>query len=87
MTVLLRNTTEKECLTRDIEATAEAAEAWTRHIAELADETLLPQAPSWYMGANVPGKPIQLLHYFGAIDYMKHCRDSAQNNYSGFVLN
>ena len=69
-----------------IEATAEAAAAWTQHMAELADDTLLPKARSWYMGANVPGKPIQLLHYFGAIAYMEHCRESAQNNYAGFVL-
>jgi cyclohexanone monooxygenase len=83
--------TECLCSLRDggitrVEATAEAAAAWTRHMAELADDTLLPQARSWYMGANIPGKPIQLLHYFGAIDYMEHCRESARNNYSGFVL-
>ena len=69
-----------------IEATTEAASGWTQHMAELADETLLPKARSWYMGANVPGKPIQLLHYFGAIAYMEHCRKSAQNDYAGFVL-
>ena len=83
--------TECLCSLRDggitrMEATAEAATAWTRHMAELADDTLLPHARSWYMGANIPGKPIQLLHYFGAIDYMEHCRESARNNYSGFVL-
>ena len=83
--------TECLCTLRDrgitrMEATAEAAAAWTRHMAEVADETLLPQTRSWYMGANIPGKPIQLVHYFGAQAYMEHCRESARNDYSGFVL-
>ena len=69
-----------------MEATVEAAAAWTRRLAEVADETLLPQTRSWYMGANIPGKPIQLVHYFGSRDYMEHCRESARNDYSGFVL-
>ena len=51
-----------ECLThmRDngyatIEASADAARAWTQHLADLAAATLLPLAESWYMGANIPG--------------------------------
>ncbi|MDX1648287.1 MAG: hypothetical protein R3263_00400, partial [Myxococcota bacterium] len=51
-------------LTR-IEATRAAAEGWNRHMDELASTTLLPLADSWYMGANIPGKPRQLLHHLG----------------------
>ena len=55
-------------------------------MAELADSTLLPLAESWYMGANVPGKPRQLLHHIGVQEYLAHCRESAANGYSGFEL-
>ncbi len=69
-----------------IEATASAGEAWTQHMAELAAATLLPQADSWYMGANIPGKPRQLLHHLGVQEYMACCRQSAEKGYSGFEL-
>jgi cation diffusion facilitator CzcD-associated flavoprotein CzcO len=69
-----------------IEATAVAAEAWTEHMALLAESTLLPLAESWYMGANIPGKPRQLLHYLGVPIYREFCRESAENRYSGFEL-
>jgi cyclohexanone monooxygenase len=71
---------------RRIEATAEAGEAWTQHLATLAAGTLLPYADSWYMGANIPGKPRQLLHYLGLQSYLALCRESAANDYSGFTL-
>ena len=70
-----------------IEATAEAGKAWTRHMKELADSTLLPKADSWYMGANVPGKPIQLLHHIGVREYIRNIEECSRNGYSGFVLN
>jgi hypothetical protein len=72
-------------LTR-IEAKPAAGESWTQHMADLAAGTLLPQADSWYMGANIPGKPRQLLHYLGVQEYLAFCRESAANGYSGFGL-
>ena len=72
-------------LTR-IEALPEAGESWTQHMAEIATNTLLSRADSWYMGANIPGKPRQLLHHFGVQDYLASCRESAENGYSGFEL-
>ncbi len=69
-----------------IEATPAAARAWTRHMEEVAARTLLSQADSWYMGANIPGKPRQLLHHPGVQEYMAYCRDSAANGYAGFTL-
>jgi cyclohexanone monooxygenase len=82
-----------DCLTylRDkgmtrIEATVAAGASWTEHMQELAEGTLLPLADSWYMGANIPGKPRQLLHHLGVPDYMEHCRESAENGYAGFDL-
>lgn len=72
-------------LTR-LEATPDAAEAWNRHMDEVAGRGLLTLADSWYMGANVPGKVRQLLHHPGPQEYMAYCRRSAESGYSGFTL-
>src|SRR5262249_2282249 len=72
-------------LTR-IAASAAAGRSWTEHMAELAARTLLPLAESWYMGANIPGKPRQLLHHIGLQEYLACCRESAENGYAGFEL-
>lgn len=69
-----------------IEATREAAEDWNAHMDEVAADSLLPLAKSWYMGANIPGKHKQLLFHLGVGEYMAHCRDCAANGYSGFQL-
>lgn len=72
-------------LTR-IDASPEAEEAWNRHVDELAALTLFPRANSWYMGANIPGKPRQLLNYPGLPIYLQRCAESAERGYEGFVL-
>ena len=69
-----------------IEATEAAEQDWAQIMADLAADTLLPQADSWYMGANIPGKPRQLLCYLGVTDYTERCNESANNGYEGFVL-
>jgi cyclohexanone monooxygenase len=72
-------------LTR-IAASPAAGASWTEHMAELAARTLLPLAESWYMGANIPGKPRQLLHHLGVQEYLACCRESAANGYAGFEM-
>lgn len=69
-----------------IETTLEAQAAWTSELAEMADMTLLSKADSWYMGANIPGKPRQLLSYLGLSEYLEKCAQSAANGYAGFTL-
>ncbi len=49
--------------TIDVEQAAE--EQWLAHIVELADASLFPQASSWYMGDNIPGKPRVFMVYLG----------------------
>ena len=69
-----------------IEATPEAEAEWVAHVAEIAHTTLYPLADSWYMGANVPGKPRVFLPYVGGFDaYVAACNDSAANDYRGFA--
>jgi len=70
-----------------IEASVEAENGWVAHVAEVAAPTLFPQAASWYMGANVPGKPRVFLPYVGGFPaYVEACNDIAANNYRGFAL-
>jgi cyclohexanone monooxygenase len=72
---------------RSIEATQEAEEAWTAHVGEVAKLTLYPKAASWYMGANIPGKPRVFLPYVGGVaTYRRKCEEVAANGYEGFVL-
>jgi cation diffusion facilitator CzcD-associated flavoprotein CzcO len=72
-------------LTR-IEADAKAAEDWGAHVNEAAGQTLLPMANhSWYLGANVPGKPRVFMPYAGGMArYAKFTDEVAQNGYRGF---
>jgi cation diffusion facilitator CzcD-associated flavoprotein CzcO len=70
-----------------IEASAEAEAAWCRHVAEAVTPSLLPQANSWYMGANVPGKPRMFMPYAGGLNkYTEICNQVAAKDYEGFII-
>jgi cyclohexanone monooxygenase len=70
-----------------MEATAAAEEKWVAHVNEVADATLYPQANSWYMGANIPGKPRIFMPYIGGVGvYRQICNDVAANGYEGFAM-
>ncbi|WP_407520036.1 flavin-containing monooxygenase [Methylobacterium oryzisoli] len=71
-----------------IEATPEATESWVAHVNEAAHATLLPMAnSSWYLGANVPGKPRVFMPYAGGMArYRAHCETVARKGYEGFAL-
>jgi cyclohexanone monooxygenase len=70
-----------------IEATEEATAAWTEHVQQAASRTLHPKAASWYMGANIPGKPRLFLPYIGGVgSYRDRCDAVAASDYAGFTL-
>ena len=70
-----------------IEPTQDAEAAWGAHVKELADATLFPQVDSWYMGANIPGKPRVFMPYIGGFGtYRKLCAEVAAKDYEGFTL-
>ncbi|TCZ64439.1 flavin-containing monooxygenase [Roseicella aquatilis] len=70
-----------------VEATEEAQEAWVRHGMEVAERTLYPSAASWYMGANIPGKPRVFMPYIGGVGvYREKCDEIAAQGYEGFRL-
>ncbi|MGD9604460.1 MAG: flavin-containing monooxygenase, partial [Gammaproteobacteria bacterium] len=61
--------------TVEFEPTPEAEADWMRHMDEVAKGSLLYEANSWYMGANIPGKPRALLSYLGGLEnYRQQCR-------------
>ena len=69
-----------------IEATHSAAQAWSIELAKVGDGLLFPQADSWYMGANIPGKKRELLCQPNPQQYLKHCRVCADNGYECFIV-
>ncbi len=71
---------------REIEATLEAEDEWVDHVNEVADGTLLNNCNSWYLGANVPGKPRVFMPYLGFPTYVEKCDRVAENGYEGFAL-
>lgn len=69
------------------EALDSAAREWTQLTADLAEGTLYPEGNSWYIGANIPGKPRAILSYVGGLNtYRQRCDEVAMNGYSGFKL-
>ena len=65
-----------------VEANADAEEAWVVHVNELSEKTLFPLADSWYLGANIPGKPRVFMPYSGGVgNYRKKCDEVAAANY------
>jgi cyclohexanone monooxygenase len=70
-----------------IEATPEAEDRWVQHVNEVADATLYKYANSWYLGANIPGKPRVFMPYVGGFNtYAQRCEQMVTNDYEGFVL-
>ena len=70
-----------------MEANKDAEEKWVTHVNEVAHTTLYPQANSWYMGANIPGKPQIFMPYIGGVGaYRQICNDVAAKGYEGFAM-
>jgi cyclohexanone monooxygenase len=70
-----------------ISALAEAQDLWVAHCNEAADRTLKVACDSWYVGANVPGKPRAFMPYIGGMPaYRKKCEEVAAADYEGFRL-
>ena len=72
-----------------IEATPEAEDAWIHHVNDVAKGTMFtsPSCNSWYLGANIPGKPRIFMPYVGGVGaYRKKCDEVVENDYEGFEL-
>jgi cyclohexanone monooxygenase len=74
---------------RTIEATVDAQDAWVEHVNKVAQGTMFtaPSCNSWYLGANIPGKPRVFLPYVGGLNnYRDRCDAIAAAGYEGFAL-
>ena len=69
-----------------IEPTVEAETAWVAHVNAVAASTVLLSCNSWYLGANIPGKPRMFMPLVGFPPYVARCAAVAANGYAGFSL-
>ena len=70
-----------------IEPSRDAEEAWVGHVGEVAGGTLRSTCSSWYVGANIPGKPRVFMPYIGGFPaYIERCEAVVKNGYEGFSL-
>ncbi len=69
-----------------IEASASAEKAWVAHVNAVADSTLFAGCNSWYLGANVPGKPRVFMPLLGFPPYVEKCNAVAAKGYEGFAF-
>lgn len=70
-----------------IEAELGAEDEWVAHNNSLSELTLFPGCNSWYLGANVPGKPRVFMPYVGGFHtYVAKCDDVVHNGYKGFLM-
>ena len=70
-----------------VDADPQAEVDWVQHVSDIADQTMYMLADSWYLGANIPGKPRVFMPYAGGVGpYRERCDDIAANSYEGFVM-
>ena len=70
-----------------IEPVEKAEEAWVAHVGETAGATLRSSCNSWYVGANIPGKPRVFMPYIGGFPaYIERCEAVVSAGYECFAL-
>ncbi len=70
-----------------VDADPQAEVDWVQHVSDIADQTMYMLADSWYLGANIPGKPRVFMPYAGGVGpYRERCDEIAANSYEGFVM-
>lgn len=70
-----------------VEAKLEAENDWVQQNIEMAKPLFIAQGNSWYVGANVPGKPRVIMPYVGGVgNYRLKCEEIVKNGYEGFAF-
>lgn len=70
-----------------LEATAAAEAEWVAHVNEVAARSLRSTVKSWYIGANIPGKPSVFMPYIGGLPaYIERCNAVVEDHYRGFEM-
>jgi len=69
------------------EPAREAEDKWVAHHDQVAAATLLLGTDSWWVGANIPGKPRTLYPYVGGVGpFRVICQEVAEKGYEGLEL-
>jgi len=72
---------------RTIDARVEDEDRWVEHVSEVAQVSLRSTCSSWYVGANIPGRPRVFMPYIGGFPvYVQRCNEVMDAGYEGFVL-
>jgi len=72
---------------RCIEATKEAEKEWWEHCQDVASVGIKGTTDSWYIGANIEGKPRVFMPYLGGYpQYCEHCKEVVAEGYKGFAF-
>jgi cyclohexanone monooxygenase len=71
---------------RTIEAVGQAQADWVQHIHEVGAASIYTKGDSWYVGANIDGKPKVFLPYIGFPRYAARCAEVVERGYEGFML-
>lgn len=70
-----------------VEPVADSEERWGAHVQAIAAPTVFMRGDSWYLGANVPGKPRVFMPYIGGVgSYRRICQAVAEAGYAGFAI-
>lgn len=72
--------------THTIETTSDAQDEWVHYVNAVAERTLYPSCNSWYLGANVEGKPRVFMPLIGFPGYVTKCNEVVANGYRGFTF-
>jgi cyclohexanone monooxygenase len=70
-----------------IEPVPEHEDAWVEHVNDVSTVSLRSTCSSWYVGANIPGRPRVFMPYIGGFPvYVQKCNEVMSGGFEGFVL-
>ena len=70
-----------------IEPSREDEDAWVAHVNDVSTVSLRSTCSSWYVGANIPGRPLVFMPYIGGFPvYVQKCNEVMNSGYDGFAL-
>ncbi|MBH67000.1 MAG: cyclohexanone monooxygenase [Rhodospirillaceae bacterium] len=72
---------------RTIEPTEEYESDWVEHVTEVSKVSLRSTCSSWYVGANIEGRPRVFMPYIGGFPvYVDRCNDVMSKGFEGFLI-
>jgi cyclohexanone monooxygenase len=70
-----------------IEPIEKYEDEWIEHVNEVSKVSLRSTCSSWYVGANIPGRPRVFMPYIGGFPvYVQKCNEVMTNGFEGFVM-